>query len=293
MITIGIDVAKDTLVGVVLNRSFKALESFTLPNNEEHINTWLKLITQKYSHLLIASEATAEYHRAIALGCLRYKIPFRLLNPIVTKQFIRSTIRKRKTDLTDAETIAKLALTGEGNLVTEQSFEITKSYSRTAAKLVQVENKLHLMQLRLKGIAPEDQLSIGSLDKCIHQLKETVSTLRKQANLRVDNKKSLLLQSLPGVGETIAAILVAEIGDINQFKSGKSLVAYAGLDPRVKQSGKGLKHNTKLTKRGSPYLRQALYQAAFVARVHDPELKAYYLKKKAEGKKYKEATVAT
>jgi transposase len=53
------------------------------------------------------------------------------------------------------------------------------------------------------------------------------------------------------------------------------------------------KHNTKLTKRGSPYLRQALYQAAFVGRVHDKELKAYYEKKRAEGKKYKEAVVAT
>lgn len=293
MITIGIDVAKDTLVGVILDRSAQVKESFTIPNNHLEIDHWLEVITQKYVHVTVASEATAEYHRTLALACLRYQIPFRLLNPIVTKQFTRSTIRRRKTDSTDALTIAKLALTGEGSMVTTKSFDIAKSYSRIAAKLVQVEGKLHLMQQRFATLVPEDQQSWESLEQCITQLKSATLSFRKQAISRVDEKQSQLLQSIPGIGETIATILAAEIGDINQFKSGKALVAYAGLDPRVKQSGKGLKQNTHLTKRGSPYLRQALFQAAAVARQHDPELKDYYQKKRDEGKRYKEATVAT
>lgn len=293
MITIGIDVAKETLVGVILSRSSKILDSFTIENSPLTINNWLQSTREKYTHITVASEATAEFHRTLALLCLEYKIPFRLLNPIVTKQFTRATIRKRKTDISDAITIARLAQTGEGRMVSEKSFDIAKSYSRTAAKLVHVESKLRLMQQRLLSISPDDKGSFESLESCINQLKESTLVFRKQAGDRIDEHKTKLLESIPGVGQTIACILVAEIGDVTQFRSAKALVAYAGIDPKVKQSGKGLKHNTRLTKRGSPFLRQALFQAAAVARQHDPELMAYYEKKRAEGKRYKEATVAT
>ena len=77
-----------------------------------------------------------------------------------------------------------------------------------------------------------------------------------------------------------------------RFKSGKQLVAYAGLDPKVKQSGASLARNTAITKRGSPYLRRALFIAASVAQRYDPDLKAYYEKKRAEGKHYSPATIA-
>ncbi len=293
MIVVGIDVSKETLVGIAINRASKSVGSFTLGNNRAEIGSWLTKMCVKYKHLLVASEATAEYHRTLALECLASGVSFRLLNPIVTKQFTRSTVRKRKTDPADALTIAKLALAGEGAVVTAKSFDITKSYSRTASKLVQIEQKLHLMQLRFSSLAPEDKDSRESFEKCIDQLKQSVVDFRAQALSRVDKTQLKLLLSIPGIGKTIATTLVAEIGDISNFKSGKALVAYAGIDPRVKQSGRGLHHNTRLTKRGSPYLRQALFQAAFVARVHDDELKEYYQKKIAEGKRYKEATIAT
>ncbi len=293
MIVVGVDVSKETLIGVVLNRSSRSVGSFTIGNNREEINSWVTKMCLKYRQLLVASEATAEYHRTLALLCLEYKIPFRLLNPIVTKQFTRSTVRKKKTDPADALTIAKLAQAGEGAVVTEKSFDITKSYSRIASKLVQIEQKLHLMQLRFSSLTPEDKEAHESFEKCISQLKQSVLDFRAQALSRVDRTQLKLLLSIPGIGETIATTLVAEIGDISNFKSGKALVAYAGIDPRVKQSGRGLHHNTHLTKRGSPYLRQALFQAAFVARVHDEQLKEYYQKKIAEGKRYKEATIAT
>jgi len=65
------------------------------------------------------------------------------------------------------------------------------------------------------------------------------------------------------------------------------------LDPKIRQSGHCLNNQGKLTKRGSPHLRQALFVAASVARMHDPELKAYYEKKRSEGKKYTVAVCAT
>ena len=101
-----------------------------------------------------------------------------------------------------------------------------------------------------------------------------------------------LVASIPGIGPAIAAILVTEIEDVQRFDSPQALIAYAGLDPKVRQSGIALKRNTRLTKRGSPYLRRAAYLAASIAQRHDADLKAYYLKKRSEGKRYKEATVA-
>ena len=96
---------------------------------------------------------------------------------------------------------------------------------------------------------------------------------------------------MPGVGPQTAALLIAELGDITRFKNSAAVVAYMGFDPRVKQSGTSLKRNTHLTKRGSPYLRRAMYLAAAAAQRHDPELQATYDKKRAEGKRYREATI--
>jgi transposase len=98
-------------------------------------------------------------------------------------------------------------------------------------------------------------------------------------------------QSIPGIGPQTAALLIAELGSITRFKNAKAIVAYAGLDPRVKQSGTSLKRNTHLTKRGSPYLRRAIYLTAASAQRHDAELKATYDKKRDEGKRYREATI--
>lgn len=74
-----------------------------------------------------------------------------------------------------------------------------------------------------------------------------------------------LLQSIPGIGPTLAPVIAAEIGNIARFKSSKQLIAYCGIDPSVKQSGKFLGTKNKFTKRGSIYIRKALYIAATVA----------------------------
>ncbi len=90
---VGVDVAKDSLVCVAINRSEKIKEIYTIENTSETIEVFLDLLSQKYKHLTIASEATAEYHLNLARACLERNIPFRLLNPIVTKQFTCSTVR--------------------------------------------------------------------------------------------------------------------------------------------------------------------------------------------------------
>ena len=90
--------------------------------------------------------------------------------------------------------------------------------------------------------------------------------------------------TLPGVGPVFGAIILAEIGDIKRFPSAKQIVSYAGLDATVNESGEFKGQRSSISKRGSPYLRRALWGAAFVASWSDPELKDYYQRLRKRGK---------
>jgi transposase len=92
------------------------------------------------------------------------------------------------------------------------------------------------------------------------------------------------LTTIPGVGRTTGAMILGEIGDVARFDSADKLVAYAGIDASVAESGEFQADQAHMSKRGSPYLRYAIWQAAVAALLHDAELKAYYDKKRAEGK---------
>jgi len=91
------------------------------------------------------------------------------------------------------------------------------------------------------------------------------------------------ITTIPGIGIITGATILSEIGDINRFSNPSKLVAYAGIDAAVIQSGENA-GTYKMSKRGSPYLRKSLFQAALVASNFDPVFKAYYQKKRAEGK---------
>jgi transposase len=291
MVYIGIDVAKDSLVGVRIDKSYRVKEKFITSNTEEDIEKLLNQVTKKWKKITIGSEATGNYHRTLALACLDRNLPYRLLNPIITKQFTRATVRKRKTDLSDAYIIARLVMQKEGTLLTHAMFTHSKPAIRTAVKLAQMTQMLVLMQQQLEMIGMEKYL-VAQLGQSQQNLQESQHMFRDFARSTVDQKLKELLMSIPGVGETIATTLITEFGDITRFKTGDCLVAFCGLDPKVKQSGGALHHNTHLTKRGSPYLRRSIYLAASIAQRSDKELKTYFEKKRGEGKFYKEATVA-
>ena len=93
-----------------------------------------------------------------------------------------------------------------------------------------------------------------------------------------------LITTISGIGETLGAAILSEIGDIDRFESPDKLAAFASIDPTVKQSGQFTGTHSKMSKRGSPYLRRAIWLAASAAILHDPALKAFYDRKKAQGK---------
>jgi transposase len=100
------------------------------------------------------------------------------------------------------------------------------------------------------------------------------------------------ITTIPGIGIVCGATILGEIGDIAHFEKPSSLVAFAGLDPSVFESGEFKGSNNHLSKRGSHYLRWALWIAADRAKMFDPVFSAYYAKKRAEGKCHKVAISA-
>jgi transposase len=97
------------------------------------------------------------------------------------------------------------------------------------------------------------------------------------------------LTTIKGIGPVLAAILLAEIGDIWRFPSLESLVAYSGIDPSIFESGQFSGRRQHMSKRGSPYLRRALWLAAHSTRQWNSDLDNYFQQKLAEGKPYKVA----
>jgi transposase len=94
------------------------------------------------------------------------------------------------------------------------------------------------------------------------------------------------LTTISGIGDVLAAALLGEIGDIRRFRNAKALVAYAGLDPSVIQSGEFTAKKAHLSKRGSTHLRRAVWLAASAATRNDAAFRELLKRKMAEGKPY-------
>ena len=132
----------------------------------------------------------------------------------------------------------------------------------------------------------------------LKQLIDRMNFLDKQIEaldcqiLEYYEKFDCYLHTIPGIGMIAAATILAEIGDINRFKSSSALVAFAGIDPTVRQSGEFSSTHNHMSKRGSPYLRHAIFLAATTCSFHISPLNAYYKKKRDQGKHHLTATGA-
>lgn len=106
----------------------------------------------------------------------------------------------------------------------------------------------------------------------------------EEVMIEISNRQKHYLTTITGISDVTACVILGEIGSIDRFERPEQLVAYAGLDASVHQSGDFNSSNTRISKRGSPYLRRAIWQAAFVASNHDPLLSLYYQKLRKRGK---------
>ena len=175
-------------------------------------------------------------------------------------------------------------------------YEIVNFNTRKLANLLKKASKGRHSTDKVREIKELAKNSFGikfTGDACSFEIKQLVNQiifLEKQVDdleLKIKSIYSKLdthLQSIPGIGEALAPVILAEIGDINNFSTPSKLTAFAGIDPSENQSGNKKSTDEKTSKRGSPYLRHAIYQAAFIASNNDPVMHEYYLKKRAEGK---------
>lgn len=142
-------------------------------------------------------------------------------------------------------------------------------------------------------LADACQIELRCLLSHIELLEEQVTLIdRHLAELLASVPASQYLLSIKGIGTVLGAAILAEIGDISRFSAPEKLVAYAGLDPSVYQTGQFVANETHISKRGSPYLRRAIWLAAGVARQHNPDLQEVYERKIAQGKHHNDAIAA-
>jgi transposase len=116
-----------------------------------------------------------------------------------------------------------------------------------------------------KNMRPTSRQVITEMLSLIKQMNDQIKKLGKEIPLPEALKpKAELLMSMPGIGQLIAATILAEIGDINRFNSAKALCNWAGLTPRVHQSDRIVRHG-RISKQGSRYLRTAMVNASTTA----------------------------
>ena len=134
-------------------------------------------------------------------------------------------------------------------------------------------------------------MASSSFSLIIRQYIEQIRSLESSVDIfdteiaRLLSGFDMQLTTITDIGPTLAAVILSEIGgDIRRFSSSAKLAAYAGIDPTVKQSGDFSGTRMKMSKRGSPYLRRAIWLASTVAAFKDPAIHALYERKRAEGK---------
>ena len=164
----------------------------------------------------------------------------------------------------------------------------------TLTELLRTASRGRFGRERAEALRKLAKESIGSFsESAVFQLRlllKRIELLNAQVEMYDDEIRRLMDQldspilSLPGIGYTLGAMILSEIGDIKRFSSPAKLLAFAGLEPSVYQSGKFNPASGKMVKRGSPFLRWALLQAATYAPAFSITFAAYYDKKRLEGK---------
>lgn len=171
------------------------------------------------------------------------------------------------------------------NITAEQLEEVLKNVSLKgfAKNKVSRISELAANSFGLKFCKDSFSLQLKLLIEQIRFIEAQVADVETEEKA-ILKKIDSPITTIPGIGEVTAATILGEIGDISRFSNASKLAAYAGIDANVSQSGEYQSTNNKMSKRGSPYLRKALFQAALIAAFRDPVFSAFYQKKRAEGK---------
>lgn len=213
-------------------------------------------------------EATGAYGEALALHLHAGGHPVSVINPAAVKAFAQSRLSRTKTDKVDAELIARFCLAQRPPAWSPPAPEVRElqALARRLESLVEMR------------VAEENRLAAGvaveavreSVEGHVAYLKEQIERTEELIREHINRYPTLrrqreLLDSIPGIGETTAAVLLSEVTDVKQYRSARQVAAYAGLVPRERRSGSSVRGRARLSKIGNARLRRALYFPAVTA----------------------------
>ena len=314
MYIVGIDIGKNHHEASIVSPEGKQIgPSLRFATTHKGADSLMSFIFKNIgnSPCVFGMEATGHYWYPIYSFLKAKGYTIYVINPIQSDSLRKMYIRQTKNDSIDSFLIAEVIRFGQfgttsmgilekyltpeniENAPIDELFEITKDKSHnrlTKAKAISIkEAAADTFGIKIAQDAFSFQLKqlidrMNFLDKQIEALDCQI--------LEYYEKFDCYLHTIPGIGMIAAATILAEIGDINRFKSSSALVAFAGIDPTVRQSGEFNSTHNHMSKRGSPYLRHAIFLAATTCSFHNSPLNAYYKKKRDQGKHHLTATGA-
>ncbi|MEG3898294.1 MULTISPECIES: transposase [unclassified Microcoleus] len=198
-----------------------------------------------------------------------------VVNPARIKGFAKSELLRTKTDSVDAALIARFCAAIKPSFWKPTPFEV-KELQALLRRLESLTQMYQQEENRLETAT----VSVAKLTRAhLEYIKEQQAEIKKMISDHFDQHPHLkqqreLLTSIPGIGEQTAAVLLAEVGRIEDYKNARQLAAYAGLTPCERSSGTSVHGKTRLSCTGNVRLRKALYMPAVVAMRCNPLLKA-------------------
>jgi len=275
---LGIDVSKARLE-VMLLRPEQAPQAGgfdNTPAGHKRLGKWLK--KRKAGKVHACLEATGLYGDEVALYLHQTGHTVSVVNPARIKAYAASQLARTKTDRVDAALIADFCRTQQ-----PPAWEPPDPAWLELRAMVR-----HLTDLKDMRQQERNRLKAGVTSAVVEQtlqdhiafLSRQIEDLDRRIQDHINRHPGLkqqrdLLTSIPGIGDTSAGQLLAEVRDFQAFASARQLVAYAGLNPRHRRSGSSVRGRSRLSKTGNAALRRALYCPALCARQHNPILKAF------------------
>lgn len=279
---LGIDVAKKKLdVALMFNGKVRMKKFDNTVNGFKLLQGWLASLHVDRVHVCL--EATGTYGEAVAEFLHERGHRVSVVNPLRIKGFANSDLQRNKTDTADARTIAAFCLAKDP----EEWHPLAPEVKQLQALTRRIEALERMLGIETNRLESAPDATMPSLKRMIGNLKKEIDNVQCLIKDHIDNhpdlkQQSELLQSIPGIGEKTARLLLGEI-EFSQFSSARSLAAHAGVTPRQFQSGSSL-NRTRLSKLGNGRIRKALYFPAITAVKYNEVVKQFARRLSQNGK---------
>lgn len=282
---IGIDISKKTFNAAALSptNKYKHKTFQNDPAGFQQFLAWLNLQSNETHHFCM--EVTGVYHQALASFLYEKGFLVSVENPAKIAAFAKSELSRNKTDKADAALIARFCRAFSPNPWKPQPLhiqELQALLSRFEALQDLIRQEDNRLQIASSVTKPYIESTLSLFKDQLLDIKNKIKQhIDKHPDLK--NKKQLLL-SIPGIGETTIAVVLAFVSNVNDFENAKHLASFIGLNPKQCQSGSSVFKKTRLSKTGNSRLRKALFMPAVVAKKHNPLVKLTYDRLLSAGK---------